>query len=55
LIPNEPPESRGVISRSFDPGRRSAAAATECSVNGPWKLDQAVRVPLASSQSQITP
>jgi hypothetical protein len=38
LIPNEPPESRGVSSRSFAPGRPSADAATECSVNGPWKF-----------------
>jgi hypothetical protein len=44
LIPNEPPESRGVISRSFDPGSRSAAAATEWSVKGPWKFAQAVPV-----------
>ena len=55
LIPNEPPESGGVISRSFEPGRRSAPAATECSVKGPWKLAQAVSVSSAWFQSQTTP
>ena len=42
LIPNEPPESGGVRSRSRSPRRPSAAAATPCSVNGPWKFAQAV-------------
>ena len=42
-----------MIRRSFDPGRPSAAAATECSVNGPWKLAQAVSA--SPRQSAITP
>src|SRR5581483_3109279 len=50
-----PPESGGVISLSFDPRSPSAAAATECSVNGPWKFAQAVSAPAASSQSHTTP
>ena len=32
--------------------RPSAAAATPCSVNGPWKFAHAVRRPAASSQSR---
>ncbi len=54
LIPNDPPESGGVSRRNFEPGRRSAAAATEWSVNGPWKLAQAVSEPLAACQSATT-
>ena len=55
LIPKEPPESGGVIRRSFEPARPSAPAATECSVNGPWKFAQAVSEPSAAFQSQTTP
>ena len=35
LMPKLPPESGGVISRSFDPGSPRAAAATEWSVKVP--------------------
>ena len=41
-MPNEPPLSGGVSSRSRSPCRPSAAAATPCSVNGPWKFAHAV-------------
>ena len=53
FVPNEPPLSAGVSSRSFEPGMPSAAAATPCSVNGPWKLAHAVTPP--ACQSAITP
>ena len=53
LVPNEPPLSDGVSSRSFAPGMPSAAAATPCSVNGPWKFAQAVTPP--ACQCAITP
>jgi hypothetical protein len=52
LIPNEPPESGAVISRSLDPGSPSAAA-TGWSVNAPWKCAQAVTE--SPRQSAITP
>ena len=55
LIPNEPPESGGVSSRNFAPGKPSAAATTACKVNGPWKFAHAVSVPLDRCQSQTTP
>ena len=53
LVPNEPPLSDGVSRRSFAPGIPSAAAATPCSVNGPWKFAQAVTPP--ACQCAITP
>ena len=52
-MPNDPPLSAGVSSRSFAPGMPSAAAATPCSVNGPWKFAHAVTPP--ASQWAITP
>ena len=52
LIPKEPPESGGVIRRNLEPGRPSAPAATEWSVNGPWKFAQAVSEPSAALQSR---
>ena len=55
LIPKVPPESGGVIRRSLEPGSSSAAAATECSVNGPWKFAHAVSEPSAAFQSATTP
>ena len=55
LIPKDPPESGGVIRRSLEPGSPSAAAATECSVNGPWKFAHAVSEPSAAFQSATTP
>src|SRR2546430_1235286 len=48
--PPGPPGGPGVGA-----GRPSAAAATPWSVNGPWKLDQAVTDPDVASQAQITP
>ena len=55
LMPNDPPESGGVIRRSFEPESPSAPAATECSVNGPWKFAHAVSAPSAALQSATTP
>jgi hypothetical protein len=55
LIPNEPPESGGVTRRSLAPGKPSAAAATECSVNGPWKFAHAVSDSSASFHCATTP
>jgi hypothetical protein len=49
LTPKLPPLSGGVMSRRRAPVSPSAAAATLCSVNGPWKFVQAVRLSSAWS------
>ena len=53
------PEAAARVGRRDQPqpraGRPRAPAATECSVNGPWKFAHAVSEPAAAFQSATTP